>query len=168
VLPGHANRADGVGVVLAIVAAACYAVYTVSAKQLADDGAAMTAAVSTTLIVGGLMLTPWLITAGPGLFTGRALLTAAWLGPVTTAVAYMLFVHGLRTVPAATAGTLSLAEPLVAAVAGIGLLHEHLAVPAVIGCGLLAAGLVFASLRSRPARPRAGQSGVAGATATAR
>ncbi len=125
-------------------------------------------AAATPLIAGGLMLTPWLITAGPGLFTGRALLTVAWLGPVTTAVAYMLFVNGLRTVPAATAGTLSLAEPLVAAVAGIGLLHEHLAVPAVIGCGLLAAGLAVASLRSRPARPREGQPGVAGATAAAR
>ena len=152
-LPGHASRVDGVGVVLAIVAAGCYAVYTVSAKRLADDGAAMAAAVSITLIAGGLLLTPWLVAAGPGLFSGRALLTAAWLGPVTTAVAYMLFVQGLRTVPAATAGTLSLAEPLVAALAGIGLLHEHLTAPAVIGCGLLAAGLAFASLQ--PSRRRA-------------
>jgi drug/metabolite transporter, DME family len=147
--PGHASRADGLGVALAIVAAACYAVYTVSAKRLAEDGAAMTAAVSVTLIAGGLMLTPWLVTAGPGLFSGRALLTVAWLGPVTTAAAYMLFVQGLCTVSAATAGTLSLAEPLVAALAGIGLLHERLAAPAVIGCGLLAAGLTFASLRSK-------------------
>jgi DME family drug/metabolite transporter len=169
VLPGHANRADGAGVILAIAAAACYAVYTISAKQLADDsaadGATMTAAVSATLIAGGLMLTPWLITAGPGLVTGRALLTVAWLGPITTAVAYMLFVHGLRTVPAATAGTLSLAEPLVAAAVGIGLLHEHLAAPAVIGCGLLAAGLVFASLRPRPVRRRDRHPGVAAGSA---
>jgi drug/metabolite transporter, DME family len=165
VLPGHANRADGAGVILAIVAAACYAVYTVSAKQLADDGVTMTAAVSATLIAGGLMLTPWLVTAGPGLFTGRALLTLAWLGPITTAVAYMLFVHGLRTVPAATAGTLSLAEPLVAAAVGIGLLHEHLAGPAVLGCGLLAAGLAFASLRPRPARRRDRRPGVAAGSA---
>lgn len=149
-LPEHAGRIDALGVVLAIVAAACFAVYTVSAKRLADDGAPMTAAVSITLITGGLMLTPWLITAGPGLFTWRALVTVAWLGPVTTAVAYMLFVLGLRTVSAATAGTLSLAEPLVAAAAGIGLLHEHMTVPAVIGCALLATGLAFAARR----RPR--------------
>jgi drug/metabolite transporter, DME family len=151
-LPGHASRPDGTGVVLAIVAAGCYAAYTVSAKRLADDGAAMPVAVSATLITGGLMLTPWLVGAGAGLFTGRALLTVAWLGPVTTAVAYMLFVRGLRTVTAATAGTLSLAEPLVAALAGIGLLHEHLAAPALAGCGLLAAGLAAASVRPRPAR----------------
>ena len=148
--PGPASRADGLGVILAVAAAVCYAVYTVSAKRLADDGAPMATAVSVTLITGGLMLMPWLVTAGPGLFGGRALLTAAWLGPVTTAAAYMLFVRGLRTVSAATAGTLSLAEPLVAAVLGIGLLHEHLAAPAVIGCGLLAAGLAFASLRTSP------------------
>lgn len=154
-LPGHAGRPDGTGVVLAIVAAGCYAAYTVSAKRLTDDGAAMPVAVSATLIAGGLMLTPWLATAGAALFTGRALLTVAWLGPVTTAAAYMLFVRGLRTVPAATAGTLSLAEPLIAALAGIGLLHEHLAAPAVLGCGLLAAGLAFASLRPAPSLRRA-------------
>jgi len=169
-IPDHAGRVDVLGVVLAIVAAGCYAVYTVSAKQLADDGAPMTTAVSITLIAGGSLLAPWLITAGPGLLTGRALLTVAWLGPVTTAVAYMLFVQGLRTVSAATAGTLSLAEPLVAAAAGIGLLHERMTVPAVIGCGLLATGLALAALRrprtrgssatrrptrSSPARPRA-------------
>ena len=102
-LPGHASRPDGTGVVLAIVAAGCYAAYTVAAKRLTDDGAAMPVTVSATLIVGGLMLTPWLVTAGAGLFTGRALLTVAWLGPVTTAAAYMLFVRGLRTVSAATA-----------------------------------------------------------------
>jgi drug/metabolite transporter, DME family len=170
-LPDHAARVDVLGVVLAIVAAACYAVYTMSAKRLADDGAPMTAAVSITLITGGLMLTPWLITAGPGLLTGRALLTVAWLGPVTTAVAYMLFVQGLRTVSAATAGTLSLAEPLVAAAAGIGLLHEHMTVPAVIGCGLLATGLAFAALRRprdldpSPARPRARRAGAVAGSA---
>lgn len=157
--PGHGSRADGVGVVLAVLAAACYAVYTVSAKRLAEEGADMPAAVSITLIAGGLLLTPWLVTAGPGLFSGRALLTAAWLGPVTTAVAYMLFVQGLRTVSAATAGTLSLAEPLVAALAGIGLLHEHLTAPAVIGCGLLGTGLACASLRSEPGMSRSGPGG---------
>ena len=149
--PGPASRVDGLGVVLAVVAAVCYAVYTVSAKRLAEDGAAMTPAVSITLIAGGLMLTPWLVAAGPGLFSGRALLAVAWLGPVTTAAAYMLFVQGLRTVSAATAGTLSLAEPLVAAAAGTGLLHEHLGAPALIGCALLAVGLACASLA--PARP---------------
>ena len=100
---------------------------------------------------------------------GRALLTVAWLGPVTTAAAYMLFVRGLRTVSAATAGTLSLAEPLVAALAGIGLLHEHLAAPALLGCGLLAAGLAFASLRPAPAlrrvRPRSPRPGAVAGSA---
>jgi DME family drug/metabolite transporter len=163
--PGHGSRVNGLGVVLAVVAAICYAVYTVSAKRLAEDGAATTTAVSITLIAGGLMLTPWLVTGGPGLFSGRALLTVAWLGPVTTAAAYMLFVQGLRTVSAATAGTLSLAEPLVAVLAGIGLLHEHLTAPAAIGGGLLAAGLAFASVRARPGRSRDRRAGAAAGSA---
>ncbi|MFC4907365.1 DMT family transporter [Actinomadura gamaensis] len=139
--------ADALGVVLSVVAGVCYAVYTVAAKRLTDSGENMVTAVAVTLFVGGLFLTPWLAVAGPGLFTGRALMTVAWLGPVTTALAYMLFVGGLRTVSAATAGTLSLAEPLVAAVLAVGLLHERLSVTALAGCALLAAGLAITSLR---------------------
>jgi drug/metabolite transporter, DME family len=54
------------------------------------------------LIAGGLLLAPWLVSAGSGLISERALLTIAWLGPVTTAAAYMLFVQGLRTVATAS------------------------------------------------------------------
>jgi DME family drug/metabolite transporter len=151
-LPGHATPADVLGVALAVVAGICYAIYTVAAKHLTGCGLETTTAVSVTLITGGLILMPWLATAGSGLFTSRALLTIAWLGPVTTAAAYMLFVKGLATVPAATAGTLSLAEPLIAAILAISFLHEHLTTSAVLGCALLITALLFTS---RPPSRRA-------------
>jgi hypothetical protein len=47
---------------------------------------------------------------------------------------------------------------------GIGLLHEHLTVPALIGCGLLAAGLAFASASNR----RSGRSATRAPAAPAR
>jgi drug/metabolite transporter, DME family len=78
---------------------------------------------------------------GPGVRTARGLAAEAWLGLVTTAAAHLLFVRGLRTVNAATAGTLSLAEPLVAAALALGLLHERLTATSAAGCLILVAGL---------------------------
>jgi len=153
---GPGSGADAAGIVLSVLAGVCYAVYTVSAKRLTEGGGDMVPAVAITLVAGGLLLTPWLAGAGSGLGTARALATIAWLGPMTTALAYMLFVHGLRTVSAATAGTLSLAEPLVAAFLAVGLLHEHLGVVAVLGCALLAVSLAVTSVRPGP--PRRGRS----------
>ncbi len=72
-----------------------------------------------------------------------------WLGPVTAALAYWFFVTGLRRVSAATAGTLSLAEPLVAAVLAVVVLGERLSAPVTAGAVLLLGGLVIVS---RPPR----------------
>jgi DME family drug/metabolite transporter len=76
-----------------------------------------------------------------------------WLGLVCTALAYVLFVRGLRDVPASTAGTLSLAEPLVAVTVSALVLGERLAALTIVGGSLLLAGIAFASLPSlrRPA-----------------
>lgn len=64
----------------------------------------------------------------------------------------VIFVRGLRTVTAATAGTLSLAEPLVAALLAIGLLGERPSVAAAIGILLLLGGLFVTSLTTADAR----------------
>ena len=69
----------------------------------------------------------------------RSLALVAWLGPVTVALAYWLYVAGLRRLTAATAATLSLAEPLVATALGIGILREHLSLPIAAGTPVLQA-----------------------------
>lgn len=61
-------------------------------------------------------------------------------------LAYWLFVVGLRRLTAATAATLSLAEPLVATALGIGILRERLSLPIAAGTLLLLAGLVLVSV----------------------
>ena len=78
-----------------------------------------------------------------------------WLGPVATAVAYVIFARGLAGVPAGMAATLGLAEPLAAAILGVGLLGEHLSPVAGLGGGLLVLGLAGSVLRlSRADRAR--------------
>src|SRR5205823_8240682 len=76
----------------------------------------------------------------------NTLALVGWLAVPATAFGYLLFVTGLRHVTAAAAGTLSLAEPLVAALLGLTLLGEQLPWPAGAGAGLLLTGLVVATM----------------------
>jgi DME family drug/metabolite transporter len=128
---------------LGALAGGCFGIYTVAAKHLIRHGAAMPAAVAVTLLVGGMLLAPWTLTALPDLATPHVLALVLWLGPVTAAAAYWFFVTGLRRVSAATAGTLSLVEPLVATALAVLVLGPS--APVAAGAVLLLGGLVIVS-----------------------
>ena len=74
---------------------------------------------------------------------------AVWLGAVPTALAYILFAHGLRLLPASQVATLTLAEPVTAAALGAIVLGERPGAPAVAGIALVIAGLVVLALRGQ-------------------
>src|SRR5260370_38319574 len=94
---------------------------------------------------GALLLAPVLAGGSPGwLLTARGLGVTAYLGIVTTALAYLLYGRGLRTVPAPVAVTLGLAEPVVAAILGIVVLGERLTITDIVG--LVLVGLALATL----------------------
>jgi DME family drug/metabolite transporter len=137
---------DIYGIACGAVAGGCFGVYTVSAKRLIQGNVNMQAAVPVTLLLGGAGLAPWTLSAVPELAAPRSLDLIAWLGPATVALAYWLYVAGLRGLTAATAGTLSLAEPLVATALGIGILHERLSLPIATGTLLLLGGLILVSI----------------------
>jgi len=145
---GSAGGASGdiYGIACGVVAGGCFGVYTVSAKRLIGANVNMQAAVPVTLLLGGAVLAPWTLSELPELAAPRSLDLIAWLGPATVALAYWLYVAGLRGLTAATAGTLSLAEPLVATALGIGILHEHLSLPIATGTLLLLGGLTIVSV----------------------
>jgi len=145
-------RADIYGIACGVVAGGCFGVYTVSAKRLIRANVNMLAAVPVTLLLGGAALAPWTVPSLARLAAPRSLALVGWLGPVTVALAYWLYVAGLRRLTAATAATLSLAEPLVATALGIGILRERLSLPIAAGTLLLLGGLVLVSVP----RPRAG------------
>lgn len=153
-VPGPAVHVDPVGIALSLVGGTCFGVYTVSAKVLTGRDAGMAAAVSVTLLAGGAALLPWTLAELPALAAPRSAVLVAWLGIAATAAAYMFFVTGLGRVAAATAGTLSLAEPLVAAGLAIAVLGERLSAPVAAGSLLLLGGLFVVSVpaRARPAR----------------
>ncbi|MDQ1722541.1 MAG: drug/metabolite transporter, family [Pseudonocardiales bacterium] len=96
-----------------------------------------------TLLGGGGLLAISGATAGiaftPNL-TGFGLL--ALLATAPTALAYTLFLRGLRTVPSATATVVALLEPLTGTVLSVIVLGERLSPAGVIGAVVLGAAIV--------------------------
>ncbi len=83
------------------------------------------------------------------------LVMAVWLGLGTISIAYVLFTWGLGGLTAASAATLTLGEPLTAAILGLTLLGERLSALAIVGLVVLGAGLALLAWGSRaPRDPR--------------
>jgi drug/metabolite transporter, DME family len=142
---GQAAGASAGGVGLALGAGFCYAIYAVTASRLITAGHPETAVMG--LLFGGaaVLLAPVLAAGSAGwLLTARGLAVTAYLGIVTTAVAYLLYGRGLRTVSAPVAVTLGLAEPVVAAILGLVVLGERLTATDVVGLALV--GLALATV----------------------
>lgn len=158
---GRASGVSPAGVALALAAGLCYAVYAVAAGRMITTGSAESAVLG--LIFGGaaVLLAPVLVASATGwLLTLRGLAVVGYLGVVTTVLAYLLYGRGLRTVPVPTATTLGLAEPAVAALLGLIVLHEQLSGAAI--AGLVLVGLALTSVAVAPAADRAGGIGRAG------
>lgn len=89
-------------------------------------------------VVGAFTLAPLALVDGIGVPAQVApVALLAYLGVVTTAVAYGLFYAGLRTTSGSSAAVLTLLEPLAAAVLAVVVLSESLPWPAVAGSILL-------------------------------
>ncbi|WP_169949737.1 DMT family transporter [Microbispora sp. H11081] len=149
---GGADGADAAGIALALLAGLMYAFYAVVAARAIGGG--MESGIVMGVLFGGaaVLMLPVLALTGPAwLAHPGGLLTALYLGCATTGLAYLLYGRGLRTTPVATAATLTLAEPAVAALLGVVALHEHLSPVSWAGLVLLALGLVVVALPRRVA-----------------
>jgi len=137
------------GVILALAAGASYAIYASASKRLLES-ASPDAVMAVVFGLAALLLSPILLQSDVGwVGTPRGAAVALHLGLLATTLAYLLFARGLRSLPAPTAVTLSLAEPLTAAGLGLLVLQERLTLTALLGGGLLLAGLIGLSLQPR-------------------
>lgn len=95
--------------------------------------------------IGALLLVPLLVTQPLGwVLTAPGVAMAAHLGILATGIAYLLYGWGLRSVSTSTAVTLTLVEPVTAAVAAVPLLDEQLQWYGWIGVALVVGGLAIA------------------------
>lgn len=137
--------ADPVGLALMLGAGLSYAVYAQAAKHAMDAGLGAAQAMAGVFGVGALLMAPLLAMEPLGwLGTGRGLALALHLGVLTVGLAYWLYGRGLRRLAVPTVVTLTLAEPLTAAVLGVAVLGERLGALGWLGAAGVAAGLVLA------------------------
>jgi len=143
------------GVGLALCAGASYAGYTLAAKRMLSSGHTPETVMAGAFGLGAVLLLPALAITGAGRLVepgGAALIV--FLGVIPTALAYLLFARGLRRLSAAETATLTLAEPLTAALLGVIVLSERMSAPAALGGALILAGLLVLAapdVRRRPA-----------------
>jgi DME family drug/metabolite transporter len=138
------------GLMLGLAAGGCYSMQasTIGALSARHGSPRSVAAIFTT---GTVMLVPALFWQ-PLSWLSQAplLLGAVYAGVATLALAYALFAHGVSTLGSPTAVTISLLEPLTAALLGVFVLSEHLTGAMAAGCALILAGLVLAVTQTRP------------------
>ncbi|MFF0309437.1 DMT family transporter [Streptosporangium sp. NPDC004379] len=155
VLTGGGGEVRADGVLLAMLGGLLYAFYVVAAARVIGAGGSSDTVMGAMFGGAAVVMLPVLLWTGAGWLTEpRGLLTALYLGCVTTALSYILYGRGLRTTPVATAATLSLAEPAVAALLGIAVLGERLTLQSGAGLALLGVSLAVVALpeRRRPGR----------------
>jgi DME family drug/metabolite transporter len=148
-LSGGAVTVDLLGILLAVGAGGSYAIYVFASKTLVA-AQRPEAAMGVVFALGALLLTPLFFTQNfTWLAEPRGVVIALHLGIVTVAFAYALFAAALRTTPVATAVTLTLGEPLTAALLGVFVLHESLTPLAMAGVAFLLVGLVVLAWSAR-------------------
>jgi DME family drug/metabolite transporter len=154
--------ADPVGLCLMMSAGLSYAVYAQAAKHAIDGGLDATQAMAGIFGAGAVLMAPLLALEPMGwLGTARGLAMALHLGVLTVGLAYWLYGRGLRGLAVPTVVTLTLAEPLTAAVLGVAVLRERAGAMGWLGAALVAAGLVLAGRGEREgaAEPAASATG---------
>lgn len=163
-LGGGAAPISSLGVLASVGAGVSYAAYTLAGKALLDHGWRSDASMGAMFGIAAAASLPVLLTAGAGwVLTPAGAALVAWLGVVTTVIAYLLFGWGLGRLPAPVVSTLTIAEPLTAAVLGVAVLHERISLVAGAGIVVLLAGLLLLAVpapRLRPAgspHPRPGE-----------
>lgn len=147
------NNGDGTihmgGIGLAICAGVSFAVYTNISKKLMAQQEALPA-VAMTFSICALLLLPFSIGSGfSWLAVTQNLWTMLFMGVMCTSIAYLLFLSGLQKISSSSAVTLSLAEPLTAAMLGVVLVGEHLSVTSWFGVAMLLSGIVVLTFAGR-------------------
>ena len=135
------------GVIFCVASGGGVVAFTTIAKGLLVDRP-HSVVLGVAFSLGAVLLSPALLFSDPAwLLSPTGLAVALELGLGATALAYILFARGLAHVRVSTAATLSLAEPLTAALLGVFVLGERIPPAAMGGAGLILLGLLLATTK---------------------
>lgn len=120
-------QVDGRGIVLALTAGFSYTLFTLIARRLIQNKAS-DGIMGISFLVGSIYLLPvlYFYPAAWIYSSSRGILVVLYVGLISAALAYFLYGRGLKYVKVSTVGTLTLAEPLTAAMLGIFFVGEQL------------------------------------------
>lgn len=139
---------DPYGIFMALGAGLSFASYTLVSASLVKQHSSISV-IAVVFTLSALMLLPFLFIYDLSWVAEvRGLAVSLHLGVIATALAYFLFAKGLVHTPSSSAVTLSLAEPLTAALLGVFLVGEKLAFTSWMGIVLLFTGIGLLMWRS--------------------
>lgn len=148
-LAGRDVAVDPVGIALAIAAGAGWATFATVGRHEIDRGVESTLALAAVFAAGALILSPLLVDRPLGWVTTAPGATAVlYLGVVTVGVAYWLYGLALRSLTAPVVITLTLLEPITAAVLGRVVVGEEVTLTGWVGIAAVLGGLVLAAPRA--------------------
>lgn len=137
---------NSLGILMSLGAGLMFAFYALYNKDVLESTEAIPA-VAVIFSMSAIFLMPFLfVFETAGMMTTNGMLTVLYLGFATTSIAYVLFAAGLKMIPSSSAVTLSLAEPLTAAMLGVLVVGERLTLPSWIGVFLLLGGILVLTL----------------------
>lgn len=142
------------GLLMAVGAGGSFAVYTLASKRLLESHSSDTVSAAV-FGLSALWLSPLLFffdLSWLGTWNGAA--ASLHIGIAATGIAYLLYTYGLARLPAASAVTLSLGEPLTASLLGVLLFGEQLGSAGIGGAALLLGGLAILAFPAAGRRSR--------------
>lgn len=137
-----------IGILFALCAGLMFALYTNCSKQLAEKEDTLSA-VAMIFTMCALLLLPFSNGSVGWLFDGGNIWPMLFMGLAATSLAYVLFLGGLEKISSSSAVTLSLAEPLTAAILGVLVVGETLSLTSWMGVALLLGGIIVLTVGSR-------------------
>lgn len=141
---GRAHRTDAAGIALAVMAGLGWATFSAAAKHLIDHHAPSTATMAVFFSGGALVLAPFLLHHSAGwVWSGSGAAVAIVLGVATVGLAYASYGWALRSLAAPTVITLTLLEPVTAALLAAVVVHEGVRPIGWVGIAAVLAGLVL-------------------------
>ncbi len=136
------------GIILGLVAAFTYAMYSWAAHRLINTGIPSQAAMGSIFGGGGLLLMPVLLfTGAPLLYSTTNFAVGLYMAVVPMFLGYYLFGKGLAQIRASLATTITLLEPVVATLLAVTVVGEQLSVIGWFGIVLISICLLIATAR---------------------
>jgi len=133
---------DPYGILLALGAGLSFASYTFVSEGLVKRSSSSLAVIAVVFTLSAIFLLPFLFVYDMSWITEvRGVTVSLHLGIIATGLAYFLFAKGLIHTPSSTAVTLSLAEPLTAALLGVFLVGEYLNFTSWMGMSFVILGI---------------------------